>query len=449
MYIKLKNIIKKNTKPINVFFVGIGGVSMYSLAIYLMQIGHKIIGSDLQNSDNVIKLKKIGISVFNKHSSENIVNVDALIFNSATENSVEVLEAKKLNIPIFSRAELLGEILKTYKTPICVAGAHGKTTTTALIYSILEQAQKNPSLHLGGNLVENGKSYNYNNGEEIICEACEYKDSFLYFTPKISVILNIVPEHLDYFKNFGNIVKSFKQFASNSHIVICEKSTKHLLKAKTITFGLDNANFTAKDVHMLNNGTYSFNCHKDGKFYARFEINLIGQHNILNALASICVADLLQIRKKDIIKALKNFKGIERRFQYLNTTKFIVHDYAHHPDEIKAIINETQKFYKHKLLVVFQPHTYSRTKTLIKDFIEAFKSVNEVVIYKTYSAREKYDYKGSACYLSKKLGTKSKYFRNCEKITNHIIQKINDGYGVLFLGAGDIDKLAKNINKLC
>lgn len=440
----LNNLIKNDRKNKTIFFSGIGGVSMFSLAIYLFKKGYNIVGSDLYESENVKKLKNEGIKVFNKHCEDNVKNIDALIFGCATENNIEVQTAKTLNIPIFNRAEVLGAMLKNYKTPICVAGAHGKTTTTALIYQILNEAKKEPSLHLGGNLVETGKSYEYKNGEEIVCEACEYKNSFLEFKSKIAVILNISPEHLDFFKNFDNVVESFNKFASNSHICICEQSYKNLIHMGTTTYGFKNANFVAKNVHMLKDGTYSFDCYKNGEYYYHFRINLIGRHNVLNALASIVVADILNIDKKTMFNALKNFKGVERRFEYINKNKFIVHDYAHHPDEIKSVINETLKFFKGKLLIIFQPHTFSRTKTLINEFKMAFNGIEDVVIYKTYSAREKYNYKGSASYLSKVIG--GTYFRSENKITAYINEKINEGYGILLLGAGDINKLAKKIN---
>lgn len=322
--IKLEKLVSNKPKKLKIFLSGIGGVSMFSLAILLHNMGHKIIGSDLCESENIKKLKSLGIHIYNKHSSENIKNIDILVYSCATESNIEVQTAKKLKIPTYSRAEVLGEILKNYKTPICVAGAHGKTTTTALIYEILKQANKEPSLHLGGNLVETGESYEYKSGDEIVCEACEYKNSFLEFKSKIAVILNISPEHLDFFKNFDNVVASFNKFASNSHIRICEQSYKNLIHMDTITYGFKNANYIAKNVHMLKDGTHSFNCYKNGELYYHFKINLIGKHNVLNALASICVADLLNIEKKDIYLALKNFKGVERRFEYLNKKKFIV-----------------------------------------------------------------------------------------------------------------------------
>ena len=188
-----------------------------------------------------------------------------------------------------------------------------------------------------------------------------------------------------------------------------------------------------------------FDCYKNNQFYYTFKLNLVGMHNVSNALASIAVCDCLNVKKQHMYNALKNFKGIERRFEVLNKQKFIVHDYAHHPEELEAVINQTKSFYKGKLLIVFQPHTYTRTKTLMTQFINCFKNFCNVVIFKTYSAREKYIKSGSAKTLAQNIN--AKYFNNNKEIKEYIMQKVNQHYGVLFLGAGNIDQLAKNINK--
>ena len=417
----------------------------------------------------------MGIKIFYLHNENNVKNADYVIYSNACENNVEVIYAKSKNIPTLTRAEFLAEILKEYATTICVAGAHGKTTTTALTFEIFKTANLKPSLHLGGNLVETGKSFDYSQKDIMVCEACEYKDSFLNFNPKIGVILNLAPEHLDYFKTFENVKRSFMQFAKQSQIIITNKSVDINHKNK-LTFGLNNANFTAQNIKMLKDGKYAFDCNFNGIKLVHIKLNLIGKHNILNALTAITIfyafkyflfsynnnlqneniwenvhMKILQddMAKKQIQKALKNFKGIERRYEYMHKSKFIVHDYAHHPDEIATTINETLKFYKNKLLVVFQPHTYSRTRTLMKDFVNVFKMVKEVLILPTYSAREKYDKKGSALLLAKNIGQNAVYIKNKQKQEEYILNKINDGYGILLLGAGDIYNLAKNIAKKC
>lgn len=432
----------------HIFFAGIGGISVSSLAIYAKQKGFNVSGSDISKTELTTNLEKIGIKIFYKQQAENIKDANLIVYSNACEKCPEVLQAKRKNIPTLTRAQFLSILLKDYNTSICVTGAHGKTTTTALIYSILKEANKMPSLHLGGNLVSNGKNYDYSNNDYIVCEACEYKDSFLELYPNIAVILNIAPEHLDYFKTFENVKKSFGIFANQAkNLVIYEKC--ELNKKNAITFGFENANFTAKNIKMFKNGKYSFDCYLNNQKYLHTKINLIGKHNILNALASIAVSYLLHIPKEFVIKGLSNFCGIERRYQYLHKDKFIVHDYAHHPDEIESCIKETKMFYKNKLLVVFQPHTFSRTKTLMKRFVNTFKSLDEVLILPTYSAREKYDYKGSAKLLAKNIGENAIYIRKTNEINDYILEKINQGYGILFLGAGNIYNMAKNIVKMC
>lgn len=471
----IKNSFKNKYINKNLHFVGIGGVSVSSLAIYAFTVGCKVTGTDSNKTDLTKYIESFGIKIFYMHNENNVKNADYVIYSNACENSAEVTYAKNNNIPTLTRAEFLAEILKDYQTTICIAGAHGKTTTTALTFEIFKIANLKPSLHLGGNLVETRKSFDYSQKDIIVCEACEYKDSFLNFNPKIGVILNLAPEHLDYFKTFKNVKMSFTQFARQSQILITNNSVDINHKNK-LTFGLNNANFTAQNIKMLKDGKYSFDCNFNGTKLVHIKLNLIGKHNILNALTAITIfyafkyflpninnnlqnenfwenvhMKILQddTAKKQIQKALKNFKGIERRFEYMHKSKFIVHDYAHHPDEIATTINETLKFYKNKLLVVFQPHTYSRTRTLMPDFINVFKIVKEVLILPTYSAREKYDYKGSSLLLAKNIGNNAIYIKSNKKQEEYIFNKINEGYGILFLGAGDIYNLAKNIAKKC
>ena len=474
-YILGKNESKFNNfkyKNMRIHFVGIGGVSVSSLAIFALRCSCDVSGYDAQKTLITTKLENLGIKVRYENDLNNVKDAQVVVYSNACENSEEVKYAKNQNIITLSRAEFLSEILKLYKTSICVSGAHGKTTTTALIYEILKQAKLNPSLHLGGNLSETNNSYAYTNADTIVCEACEYKDSFLHFNPQIGIILNIAPEHLDYFKTFDNVKNSFTKFASQSQMLILNSDLNIKHQNKT-TFGFHNANFTARNIKILQSGKTSFDCYFNNIKIAHFILNLIGKHNILNALASVATiyalyqnssknAQTLQestnvnmgILKDEKImqyikKALKNFKGIERRYQYMHKNKFIVHDYAHHPDEIATTINETLKFYKNKLLVVFQPHTYSRTRTLMPDFVNVFKIVKEVLILPTYSAREKYDYKGSALLLAKNIGNNAIYIKNNKKQEEYILNKINKGYGILLLGAGDIYNLAKNIAKKC
>ena len=455
----LKSLVNGNVKY-NILIVGVGGVSLSRLALYLKNIGHNIIGVDSQKTSVTKNLENSGIEIVYKHLPENVKKAQVIIYSFAVTHQVEIKKAKELGIPVFSRAELLGEILKKYKTSICVAGAHGKTTTTALIYWVLNMAEYNVDLHLGGklamqnnlsttlpsknNIKSNQKQQNeiFDRCEQIagndliVCEACEYKDAFLNFKPSISVVTNVAPEHLDYFKTYQNVKKSFNKFLKNSKTKICFSGAEVNCK-QAITYGLKQGNFTIQNKTMLKDGTYKFKCLKNGKFYGNFKINLIGEHNVLNALACICVCDQLNININIIKKALSTFCGVRRRFEYLDKKRFIVHDYAHHPDEIKAVLAETKKFYKGKLLVVFQPHTYSRTKNFYNQFVNCLKDADSVAIYKTYSAREKYIKKGSAKALAEGIND-AVFFKSKIKLKNYIQQKLKQNYGILILGAGNL-----------
>lgn len=438
----ITNILSgKSKKKYKFHFVGIGGVSMSLLALIFKELGQTISGSDTRRSENVKKLISSGVDVCIGHNEKNVVGADFVIYSFAVENNVEVKKAKEIEICTMSRPELLALVLKQYKTSICVAGAHGKTTTTALIYSILKEAGLNPSLHLGG-AMSNGESGVFANGGYIVCEACEYKDAFLHFRPSISVVLNTAPEHLDYFKTYDNVKRSFAKFGKNANLLICPQDQSFLTNDNKITFGDNGANFTYKKLRLYKDGTQSFDCFKNNEFYARIHLNLIGRHNVFNALSAISCCDYLGIDKTVIQRALSEFVGVKRRFEVVSKIPPVISDYAHHPDEIGAVLNEFKKFYKGRLLVVFQPHTYSRTRTLLQSFKSVLNDY-ETVIYKTFSAREKYDEMGSAKRLSITLGDNSSYFKSIKALREHCLSKIKDGYAVIFLGAGDLDRIAK------
>lgn len=466
---QIKNILTgKDKTKYKFYFVGIGGVSMFSLAILLKQLNMEVEGTDASVSKNTKTLQKMGIKVNYKHNAQNIVGASVVVYSFAVQNSVEVQKAKELNILTISRATLLGIVVGLYKNSVCVAGAHGKSTTTALIYSTLALEYKNVGLHLGAKLT-NGKlnstfphlnaiknniksrkckaKYNLSTNNFFVCEACEYKDAFLCLKPRVAVVLNMAPEHLDYFKNFSNVIKSFKKFASCAKLLICPYNQKFKHK-NAVTFGIGKGQFCAKKVKMKKNGTYSFLCYYNKRCLGRFNVNLIGRHNVLNALATIATCYKLGVRIKTIKKGLKTFGGIQRRFEFLNKQKFIVHDYAHHPDEINAVLLETKKFCNKKILVVFQPHTYSRTKTLMDKFVKCLGVADKVAIYRTFGAREKYLKAGSAKKLASKIDG-AKYFNNLKTLTQFVLNYIHNNYAVLFLGAGNIYNHAKNINKLC
>lgn len=422
---------------------------MSALAVCLKQIGCYVQGSDISNNTIKKDLELCGIKVFNKHNKNNIGGVDVVVYNSAIkQNNEELLEAKKKKLIILSRAELLSQIASDYKCVISIAGSHGKTTTTAMLYSCLKQAGLSPTLHIGG--IIKGQQFGFIAGKKdfFITEACEYKDSFLKLKSDIGVILNIEKEHLDYFKTFDNEIKSFQKFATNSKKLVCYKNTL-ILKDDILTYGDENSNIVAKNI-ALKNHRYSFDCFINSKFFSKIELNAVGYHNIYNSLAVIGVCYLLGIEKHFIVDGLKNFAGVKRRFEIISLKdNYVVHDYAHHPTEIKKTISTfKENIGDKKLLVVFQPHTYSRTRTLFNEFLNCFDLCDEMILVKTYPAREKYDKLGSCYTLYKSLknkGMKCCYVANFQIGIKKILKKIKENYAVLILGAGDIDDLAYSL----
>ena len=412
---------------------------MSALAQLLFSKGYYVQGSDKHSSSNTEKLKKLGINVFIGHNENNVYGCDCVVYNYAIqENNPELKFAKENNLKIITRAELLGRLADTYENVISVSGAHGKTTTTAMISEIFLEANLKPTIHIGGSLNKLNNNCLLGENKFFITEACEFKDSFLSLSSSVGVILNIANEHLDYFKSFENIKKSFDKFASNSSKVVCDNDLK---VDNSITFGAG-GRYQSKDIVFTKKYT-KFKVIKDNQEYLSVTLKAHGEHNVNNALASIIVADLYNIDKKHIKSALKNFGGIKRRFEVIKNSPFIIHDYAHHPDEIRSTIKTLKSIYKGKITVVFQPHTYSRTKSLMQEFIDALRLADNVYMYKTYSSREKYYKKGSARYLYEKLkqvGVSSKYYNSMKMIASDIKHKKKC---ILVLGAGNIEKICK------
>ncbi len=420
---------------------------MSALAVYLKNKGNYVQGSDLSNCDMKQKLKKNGIPVFNGHNKKNIRDINVVVYNFAIRsNNEELVEAKKRKIKILSRAQLLSIIAKDFKYVISVAGSHGKTTTTAMLFSCLNCAKKEPSLHIGAQLKNQDFGFVLQKYKYFITEACEYKDSFLQLKSNISIILNVEPEHLDYFKNYQNEVKSFNKFAQNSKKVICINN--NLINKKNYTFGDENSDIYAKNIKIINH-RYHFDCFYKNNFFIHIELDAVGLYNVMNALSVIMTCIILNIPKKYIAMGLKNFIGVKRRFELLGNDKyFIVHDYAHHPTEIKkTIATFKENVIDKKILVVFQPHTFTRTKNLYNDFLSCFNDCDKLILFKTYPAREKYDKNYSAYSLYKNIkNVDCSYCASFSVAIKNIEKFLQKKYAVLILGAGDIDEVAY---KLC
>ncbi|MBQ3047757.1 MAG: UDP-N-acetylmuramate--L-alanine ligase [Clostridia bacterium] len=440
----------------NIFFVGIGGVSMSGLAVLLKTFNKTVSGSDLTKSHVTKNLREKGIRVFYKHKASNIKNCDLVVFSGAIpKENPEVKEAIKTNIDIMERSVLLSLIASEYKNVIAISGTHGKTTTTAMIAYIFMICGLNPTVHLGGDFECIGGNILVGDKTFFITEACEFRDSFLKLKPTVSVINNIETEHLDFFKTFENEKKSFNKFAKNTKTkCFINGKFKNLVESDNLaSFGLSKQNtLYAKNIKKCEDNKYSFDCFKGNSYIGYFKLNIYGKHNIENALAAISVCLEFDIDYNAIYLGLKNFNNVKRRFEVVGTYKkaCIIHDYAHHPTEIIKSIKTAKEVFKKKIICVFQPHTYSRTKTLIDSFVKSFDGLDLLYILKTYSARERFEYLGSADYLRDKILKASPTFAVKGVYTKHKFLKEFKkedfcGSVVLFLGAGDIEDLSKKI----
>ncbi|MGC9045761.1 MAG: UDP-N-acetylmuramate--L-alanine ligase, partial [Thermodesulfovibrio sp.] len=368
-----------------IHFVGIGGIGMSGIAEVLHNMGYIVTGSDIKESDTVKRLRNFGIKVFIGHSKDNIDETDVVVFSSAVKpDNPEIVKAKEFGIPVIPRAEMLAELCRL-KYSILVAGAHGKTTTTSLIATVLTDAGFDPTVIVGGKLKSIGSNAKLGQGEFLVAEADESDGSFLKLTPAISVITNIDREHLDYFKNLRRIKKAFVEFANKVPFyglsILCGEC-RHIrdliphLTRRYVTYGFDKAfDFYAKNIE-YSPPKVSFNAFFKEKSLGRFTITVLGKHNVLNALATIIVAKELSVPMQKVKESFESFKGIGRRFEFKGEKKGIkfYDDYGHHPTEIKAVIKTALWLKPERLCVIFQPHRYTRTRDLMEEFIKVFKS---------------------------------------------------------------------------
>ncbi len=451
-------------KPVHVYFIGIGGISMSGLAVILKDRGFKVTGSDRSESDPVLALKDAGINVFIGQKKENIdeaKDVDLVVYTAAIQpDNPEFVRAKELGIPMLTRAELLGQIMTHYHLPIAVSGTHGKTTTTAMVSKILLAASKDPTISIGGNLKDIGGNIRIGSSKYFVTEACEYTNSFLHFFPGVGIILNIDADHLDFFKDLDDIRHSFKKFAEllpkdgslviNSEIPNLSYITEGL-KCKIVTYGFDSsADYYATDITYDNFGNASFYINRKNGNKFKVSLKVPGKHNVSNALASVACADCFSIEESDIVSGLSSFTGTGRRFEYKGTVDglTIIDDYAHHPTEIKATLS-TAKNYPHKTLwCVFQPHTYTRTKALMDEFAQALLLADKLIIADIYAARETDNLGISSRTLKEKiesLGHECYYFPSFEEIEKFLLQNCTKDDMLITMGAGNVVDIANDL----
>ena len=448
---------------IKIHFIGISGIGMSGIAELMIDQGYFVQGSDIVLNENTKRIKKKGVKFFLGHNKKNINSIDAVVYSSAIKsNNPEIKIAIKNKIPLLSRADMLGELMKN-KRSIAVAGSHGKTTTTSLVGNILSQGSFDPTIVNGGIINSLSKNNRLGKGEWMVVEADESDGSFLKLPHQISIITNLDIEHLDFYKTKENLIKSFENFINMlpfygiSIVCVDDKNLKLLVnRNKTrniITYSIRDkkADVYAYDILHKKNTT-SFKIKTNNKKLInlnnyKFTINLIGKHNILNATASIIAANIVGVKNQFINKALSNYIGVKRRFTYLGkkNNALIYDDYAHHPTEISATL-DAAKILNNNIVVIFQPHRYSRTKILMKEFIKVLSKKNNLIILETYSAGEKKITGATSKDIYRKLSKiniKVTYLDKINKLDSTLINFTYDKNTIIFMGAGSITNIAK------
>ncbi len=464
MNLKMRVRINSLENYKHIHLIGIGGVSMSAIAETLHTWGYKVTGSDTAQSDYTDKLVKSGVKVTIGHDLTNPKNADLIIFSAAIKDTdPEMVLAKQFNIPVVTRGEFVGYLTRKYKESICISGTHGKTTTTSMISLCFIEANLDPTIQVGAMLKPINGNYIVGKSDYFILEACEYMENFLRFSPKTEVILNIDNDHLDYFKTFDNIKNAFEKYArllpedgaliTNADDASC-LSLKDAVKGKFITYGIENscANYVAKNIRHNALGFSEFDVFCNSKFYMHVKLSVAGKHNVSNALACIAVCSYYGIDKNTICSALLKFTGASRRLEYIGSYHGVAvyDDYGHHPTEIMATAKAIGDKDFRESWVIFQPHTYSRTKNLLDDFARALLSFDHVIVTDIYAAREQNTYNISSLDLVNKIKEYRKealYMKDFDEIVSYIKSNAKANDIVLTLGAGTVTNIGPEIIK--
>jgi UDP-N-acetylmuramate--alanine ligase len=464
----LNKEILKGKKHIH--FIGIGGSGMYPLAQILHSQGYYLTGSDNNETETLDAVRKMGIPVFVGQRAENIVGADLIVHTAAIMNdNPELIAARNSDAEVLERSELLGIITGWYDRAICVSGTHGKTTTTSMITQILFSAGIDLSAFIGGKLPCIGGSGRAGKSDIMVCESCEFVDTFLKLYPDIAVILNIDEDHLDYFKNLENIISSFKKFADKaSKAVIFNGDDENTLKAvkditdkELITFGLDPKNdYYAANIQRISGMETQYTLMKKDKEMGVVTLHVAGMHNVLNSVAAAAAADYAGTPADKIISGLAEFRGAGRRFELIGKAKgiTIVDDYAHHPTELTVTLKAAMDMGYKNVWAVFQPFTFSRTALLLDDFAKALSITDKTVLTDIMGSREKNTYKIFTRHLAEKIDgciffpqdeneeyTDKRKYENFEQVCDYLCKNAQDGDLIITLGCGDAYKIAKMV----
>ncbi len=449
--------------PKHVYFIGIGGISMSGLASILLSQGYKVSGSDSKESELTRELEAKGATVYYGQEESHIPSdADLVVYTAAIrETNPEYIHMKESGIPHMTRAEFLGLLMKNYKIPVAISGTHGKTTTTSMISEIFLEAEFNPTLSVGGIVQSVGSNTRVGGSDYFVFEACEYTNSFLSFFPKISVILNVEEDHMDFFKDIDDIRNSFNKFAQilpsdgllviNGEIPSIEKVTDNVA-CPVVTYGSNDCfDYWPSNISFDDEARPSYICHvkKTGEAF-KVTLGVTGKHNVMNSLAAIAVADSLGVGHETTVKALTACSGSKRRFEHRGSFNgvTVIDDYAHHPTEIEATLKACENYPHKTLWCAFQPHTYTRTKAFLNDFARVLSLADHVVLADVYPAREKDIYGCNSSNLYEeivKLGTRCTYLHSFEEIEEFLHKNCINGDLLITMGAGDIVKIADNL----
>ncbi len=444
----------KNAKRIH--FIGIGGSGMCPLAEILHSQGHYLTGSDNNESDTLNRIRALGIPVTMGQKAENVEGADMVVYTAALlPDNPELVAAKESGIPTFERSKLFGYFTRNYKNCIGICGTHGKTTVTSMLTHILIDNNFDPSAIIGGKLPLTGTNGRVGKSDILVCEACEYKDTFLDLTPDVSVILNIDRDHMEYFKTLENLEASFRKFADLSTKCVIyngdDKNTLDTLEGiqgkKLISFGrADSCNYVAKNISYTNGAFPCYDLYINGEFKIKIELSVPGEHNVLNSLAAIVTAMYCGATVEQCKESLLTFSGAGRRLEFLGTYNGadIVDDYAHHPAEIEVTLSAAKKMNYKRVWAVFQPFTFSRTKMHLEAFAKALSIADNVVMTEIMGSREINTYGITTQDLADEIPG-SVWFDTFDKVADYLKANIGEGDLVLTLGCGDVYKIAKII----
>jgi UDP-N-acetylmuramate--alanine ligase len=440
-----------NAKKIH--FIGIGGSSMSGLAEILLQDGYQISGSDNKAGDVTERLQAKGIKIYIPNAGENIQpDHDLIVYTAAIRpDNPEFIAAKERGIPMMVRAALLEVIMRGYTQTVCIAGSHGKTTTTALLTGIAIEAGLDPTLNMGG-IMEGGSNFRIGASPLFILESCEYSNSFLHWHPYIGTILNIDADHIDFYGGMEGLIGSFARFARNIHpsgALIINTETQGYerivegLECRVITFSPKEAHFFPANICFDDNGKPLFDVMKGNECVTRIALPLHGQYNIMNALACFAVSDFLGIPPETIKRGLESARGVKRRYEYKGSFNGIpiIDDYAHHPTEVRACLAAARQEHPGRIVCIFQPHLYSRTRDLFDDFVKAFTEADVMLFLPIFPAREPFNPNISSAMLGESLSEikSSVYsFDDFNTAEQWLRKNLIPGDLLITMGAGDV-----------